>query len=289
MSDKLTTYYLQEDKHSGLEFEMQFMPRFFSDHPCGPMEPHRHDFYQIIWFQHGHGIHHVDFADYPVTDNTIFFISPGQVHAFDSNIDFKGVIIHFNASFLNDEDSPESLFLKYNVFNTYNSAPYYNVTNEEADRLMSIVDELDREYSLTGAFAHHDYMKSLIRLFLIRVQRSGECSAEERLNISNHANVVFVKFRHLLEQNFTKIHSVHEYASMLGVSIRSLNDYVRESSHHTPLQLINERIALEAKRQIQHSPLTIKEIGYQLGFEDPSNFVKFFKRVTGQKPTDYRL
>ncbi|MGI6232358.1 MAG: AraC family transcriptional regulator [Prevotella sp.] len=289
MKDDFTTYYLHEDKHSGLEFEMQFMPQFFTDHPHGPMEPHRHDFYQIIWFQRGHGTHQVDFVDYPVADNTIFFVAPGQVHAFDTNTDAKGVIIHFNASFLNDEDSPESLFLKYNVFNNLNSAPYCKVTREEEERLMNIVNELNREYCLTGAFAHHDYMAYLIRLFLIRVQRSGECSTRVKFYVSNNANVVFVKFRQLLEQNFTKIHTVQEYASMLGVSLRSLNDYVRESSHRTPLQVINDRIALEAKRQIRHSPLSIKEIGYQLGFEDPSNFVKFFKRVTGQKPTDYRL
>lgn len=153
---------------------------------------------------------------------------------------------------------------------------------------MTIVNELNREYSLTGEFAHHDYMAYLIRLFLIRVQRFGQSRTKKKFYVSNNANVVFVKFRELLEHNFTKIHTVQEYASLLGVSLRSLNNYVRESSDRTPLQLINERIALEAKRQIRHSPLSVKEIGYQLGFDDPSNFVKFFKRVTGQTPTEYR-
>ena len=208
MHDNLTTYYLQANEHSGLEFEMQFMPQFFIDHASGPMEPHRHDFYQIIWFQQGHGTHQVDFVDYPVADNTIFFVAPGQVHAFDTNTDDKGVVIHFNASFLNDEDSPESLFLKYNVFNNCNHAPYCKVSREEEKRLMNIVNELNREYSLTNAFAHHDYMAYLIRLFLIRVQRSGERDSKEEFYVSNNANVVFVRFRQLLEQNFTKIHTV---------------------------------------------------------------------------------
>lgn len=85
----------------------------------------------------------------------------------------------------------------------------------------------------------------------------------------------FVRFRQLLEKHFREIHTVKEYAEMLHVSTRTLFHYVAQSAHLTPLQVINDRVVLEAKRQLQHSTLSIKEIGYQLGFEDPSYFVKF--------------
>lgn len=288
MDDILTTYFLNEDPHSGLELSLQFMPRFFHDNNGHPMHPHKHDFYQIIWFQRGHGIHHVDFTDYPIVDNTIFFIAPGQIHAFDNNSDYQGVVIQFNAGFMADEQSRESIFLKYDVFNAFDSAPYYKVSEAEAERLKLLVNEMSREYCLTQAFAHKDYMQYLIRLFLIRVQRSGERKQCDKLYITNTAHCTFVRFRQLLEQNFHKVHTVKEYATMLNVSTRALNEYVRQSSHRTPLQIINERIVLEAKRQIQHSPLKIKEIGYLLGFDDPSYFVKFFKRETHHMPTDFR-
>ena len=98
----------------------------------------------------------------------------------------------------------------------------------------------------------------------------------------------FVRFRQLLEKHFREIHTVKEYAEMLHVSTRTLSHYVAQSAHLTPLQVINDRVVLEAKRQLQHSTLSIKEIGYQLGFEDPSYFVKFFKRMTGQMPKEFR-
>lgn len=72
------------------------------------------------------------------------------------------------------------------------------------------------------------------------------------------------------------------------VDDNTLSHYVAQSAHLTPLQVINDRVVLEAKRQLQHSTLSIKEIGYQLGFEDPSYFVKFFKRMTGQMPKEFR-
>lgn len=284
----LVSYSIQENTHSGLEFELHFMPHFFHENGCGTMAPHIHEFYQIIWFRHGKGTHHVDFADYPITDNTIFFVAPGQIHAFDGKEDYEGIVILFNAHFMSDETSNESVFLKYNVFNAYDSVPYCKVSDEEADRLMSIINEMNREYALTGAFAHQDYMQYLLRLFLIRVQRGGERKALPKLYVTNVANRAFVCFRQLLEQNFHQVHTVQEYADMLHVSARTLTKYVDISAHRSTLQIINDRIVLEAKRQLRHSTLSIKEIGYGLGFEDPSYFVKFFKRLTGQMPSKFR-
>ena len=212
-------------------------------------------------------MHHVDFIDYPVSDDTIFFVAPGQVHAFDGANDYEGVIIHFNA---------------------YDSLPYCKITSEEADRLMLLVNEMNREYSLTGAFAHRDYMQNLLRLYLIRIRRSGERKEMQKLYVSCIANRTFVRFRQLLEQNFHRVHTVQDYADLLNISARTLTKYVSQSAHRSPLKIINERIVLEAKRQILHSTLSIKEVAFQLGFEDPSYFVKFFKRQTGYLPSDFR-
>lgn len=284
----LASYSIQDENHSGLELELHFMPEFFHENGCGTMAPHIHEFYQIIWFRHGKGIHHIDFVDYPITDNTIFFVAPGQIHAFDGLNNYEGVIILFNASFLADEESSESIFLKYNVFNAYDSCPYCKVSHEEAERLMTLVNEMYREYPLTKAFAHKDYMQYLVHLFLVRVQRSGERNEEPKLYITSTANRTFVRFRQLLEQNFHQLHTVQAYADMLNISTRTLTKYVGQSTHHSPLQIINDRIVLEAKRKLHHTSLNIKEIGYELGFEDPSYFVKFFKRLTGMMPKEFR-
>lgn len=232
--EEVKNYTITTDGPSGLEFELHLMPQFFNSAVCLE-QSHTHTYYQIIWFRRGYGIHQVDFVDYPVDDNTLFFIAPGQVHSFHGSRDCEGVIIRFNASFMADEQSSESIFLKYDIFNAYDSLPYYKITDAESDHLYILVQAMRIELSLNSAFAHKDYMQYLVRLFLIRVQRAGTRRAVQKLSVSCVAHRSFVRFR-----------------------------------------------------QLQHSTLSIKEIGYQLGFEDPSYFVKFFKRMTGQMPKEFR-
>ena len=75
---------------------------------------------------------------------------------------------------------------------------------------------------------------------------------------------------------------------LLNVSTKTLTLYVNECSNNSPLELINNRIVLEAKRLLRYSILSVKEIAFRLGFEDPSYFGKFFKRLVRQSPADYR-
>ncbi|ADV43008.1 AraC family transcriptional regulator [Bacteroides helcogenes] len=283
-----TKYDLEEGTPDEVQFEIMEMPQFFHENGDAPKQAHIHSFYQIIWFQHGTGVHYVDFKEYPITDNTLFFISPGQIHYFDENNDAKGVIIHFNESFLSDEGSSENVFLKYNVFNAFDAAPYYEVTSDDTPRLEYIIEEMQLETGHTTAFAHKDYLKYLVKMFLICVQRIGKRGIGIPLCINNSSNRTFVRFRQILEHHYRQLHTVKEYAARLNVSAKTLTNCVYESAHSTPLKIINERIILEAKRQLLHSDLKVKEIAFYLGFEDPSYFVKFFKRQTGYLPAEFR-
>lgn len=275
-------------KKEKVRMELEIMSKFFSengDHPC---RPHIHSFYQIIWFRRGHGIHYVDFKPYPVASDTLFFISPGQIHYFDGNSDYEGVIIHFDESLLSDEGSSENVFLKYNVFNAFDAVPYFHVDNDEAERLASLVDDIRGEMEQEEAFAHRDCLQYLVKLFLINIQRSGRRGEGEPLCVSNSAHCLFVRFRMMLEHHYQEIHTVKQYADRLNVSSKTLTNSVAVSAHTTPLRIINDRITLEAKRLLTFSDMKIKEISYALGFEDPSYFVKFFKRSTGQLPLEFR-
>lgn len=82
-------------------------------------------------------------------------------------------------------------------------------------------------------------------------------------------------------------HEMTYSVSTMG-GLEYLANVVHECSSHTPLQLINDRILLEAKRLLRYSDKKIKDIANDLGYEDPSYFVKFFKRQTGMLPTEFR-
>lgn len=286
--ETFTRYELGKEDPDEVQFSIMEMPFFFQENGNKPQLPHIHVFYQIIWFVNGHGTHYVDFKKYTVSSNTIFFISPGQVHHFDEHSDYEGVIIHFNESFLSDENCSENVFLKYNVFNAFDTVPYYKVDPVNIQNLRYFAREMKNEMNRSALFAHKDYLKYMVQLFLISIQRIGRRGTGIPLCINNAANRTFVRFRQMLEHHYRTMHTVKEYSSRLNVSTKTLTNCVYQSSHSTPLTIINDRIILEAKRQLLHSSQKVKEIAFYLGFEDPSYFIKFFKRKTGYSPAEFR-
>ncbi|WP_017257781.1 helix-turn-helix domain-containing protein [Pedobacter arcticus] len=151
-----------------------------------------------------------------------------------------------------------------------------------------LVSNLKNEIVSPNNFAHKDFLKHFLKLFLISIQRLGERNNCKNSSISNQQNITLLKFKQSLELNFKNIHTVKEYANILNISSKTLTNHTTEIALKTPLQLINDRITLEAKRLLSHSSLNINEIGFQLGYEDPSYFVKFFKRQTKKSPSEFR-
>jgi AraC family transcriptional activator of pobA len=95
-------------------------------------------------------------------------------------------------------------------------------------------------------------------------------------------------FKDLLERNYRKFKSVNKYASDLGVSSRRLSQATTKILGKSPKELIDERILLESKRLLIHSSSTIKEIAYDLGFDEPTNFIKYFRKHNRSTPVEFR-
>lgn len=265
------------------------MPHFFTTKPIiETQQSHVHNFYELVWFTEGEGVHTVDFCEYPVAPGTLFFIAPGQVHNFDEHYEGQsGYVIKICADLMGETCGDDLDNLRYQLFDT-DTVPYHRIGAEAAARLENIVAQLRGENALVGAVGHKDYLRALVRMLIISIERACEgCSAEPALR-SSAAQTTFIAFRRLIDQHHRRLHSVKEYASMLGVSPKTLTNHVAECSPHSPLEIINARLVLEAKRMLRYGTMMVKEIAFELGFEDPSYFVKFFKRHTGQLPADFR-
>ena len=280
-------YHLHKDEYDKLQFEIYCLKEYLSESEGHAQKPHSHSFYQIIWFGKGEGRHFVDFKEYKVEENSIFFIPKGQVHYFDVN-EYEGYILHFNEEFLADDSNDVTIFLKYNIFNSFENEPLFSIAEHFADDFLRLLSQMQDEVLMPNQFAHKDYLKHLLNLFLIKIQRSGKRNNCKGLSVNNPHHNTYIKFRQLLENNYRNIHTVNEYASLLNISAKTLTAYTKEILSQTPLDVINERIVLEAKRLLSHSGLNINEIAFLLGFEDPSYFVKFFKRYVKMSPTDFR-
>ena len=95
-------------------------------------------------------------------------------------------------------------------------------------------------------------------------------------------------FKEKLEQNFRKERSVNKYASELSMSDKQLHKACTSVLDKTPKQIIDERVILEAKRLLVHSKQAIKEVAYELGYDEPTNFIKYFRKHTSSSPSEFR-
>ena len=285
--DAVKRYHLHKEEPQKLQFEIHNLNSYLKKTKGHSDKPHIHSFYQILWFSGGTGKHFVDFNNYDIAGNCIFFIPKGQIHYFDNN-EYEGYIIHFNEEFLADDENDVNVFLKHNIFNSFESEPVFRIANQYIEDFSRLLLQMQNEMWTPQQFAHKDYLKLLLNMFLILIQRLGTRNKCRNLSIHNPHHIVYVKFRQLLESMYKKIHTVNEYAGLLNISTKTLNNYTKEISYQTPLEIINERIVLEAKRLLSHSGLSVNEIAFHLGFEDPSYFIKFFKRHTNLAPGEFR-
>jgi AraC-like DNA-binding protein len=246
---------------------------------------HRHNYYEIFIFESGGGHHEIDFEVFEIADRSIHFVSPGQVHLVKRELDSTGWVIFFSRDFyyLNLQD--KNILFDLPFLNNNSARPLLNLDASAFLPLLSLAQSIAREYDSTNDF-REELIRSYLNIFLIECRRQFDDSGQPANEGANATP--FRTFRVHLEENFTSLHQVQDYAGLMAITEKFLNDLCKRSSGKTASELIHERIILEARRLITHSELNNKEIAHFLNFDDPSHFSKFFKRKTGDSPSDFR-
>lgn len=284
-------YHLNKNQPDKPQFAIHDLNSYLKRNKGDATRPHIHSFYQIIWFKSGKGSHFVDFKEYEVCKNVLFFIAKNQVHYFDQNIQYHGILIHFNEIFLAHRDNETDLFLKSAIFNNPYRQPQYRLNSHTGHILDAYIRQITQELEYENSFGKEALLRSYLKVFLIQVQRRKNELDETGNSLPftfTEKKSQLVKFMDLVEEQYNKGLSVSEYAHLLHVSSRTLSDITRQLLNKTPSQIVQERIILEAQRLLVHSGLNVNQIGYRLGFDDPSYFVKYFKKHAGTSPLEFR-
>ena len=282
---KIEQYHLHKSKPEKLQFEIYDLVDYLAKSGEHAQKPHSHSYYQIIWMYNNGGVHFVDFDSHEVKANTIFFISKNQIHYFDPKAKHQGIIIHFNERFLLQSDT--DIFLKYNVFNNQGK-PCYSLTDEITALANSYILLIKEELASQNGFGHQQVIRYLLKSLLIVLERAHRGNSDYNLNLTNRYELQYLQFRELLERQYKNGLTVSEYASKLNISTKTLTTITKSVASKAPSELISERIILEAQRLLSFTSLKVNEIGYGLGFEDASYFVKYFKRHLKRSPSEYR-
>ncbi|MEE9361717.1 MAG: helix-turn-helix transcriptional regulator [Cellulophaga sp.] len=282
---KIQQYHLHKEYPGKLQFEVYSMKEYLKRSSEKVILPHSHSFYQVLWFFNGGITHSVDFKTYDLKENTALFIAKDQVHAFDENLDTEGWIIHFNESFFMHHDV--DVFLKYNIFNTHKKS-IYELNQDTIEVASSYINLIQKEFKEKHRFGYEDVIRLLLKSLLISLERLQQSDSGKQLKITNHYELQFFKFKELIEDNYKTGLYVSEYASLLNISAKTLTTITKSVVSKSPSQLIAERIILQSKRDLKFTSLQVGEIAFQLGFEDVSYFIKYFKRNVGCSPRNFR-
>jgi AraC-like DNA-binding protein len=285
LKEQIKKYHLSKESPGSPEFGMHHFNDLKDRNLCLSQQPHSHSFYQIIWFKNNYGKHFIDFEGYKIHKNTLFFVAKNQVHFFEQNIKYDGFLIHFNESFILSNETDINFFLTYHIFNS-RQKPYYQIPDFLEKEIINYFNQIENELSNTSEFGNSAILSNLLKSLLLVIER--EIRKEISDNPKHNQNEYYLKFRNLLESNFKKGWSISKYAEELAISTKTLNTLLKSETGKTVSQLVNDRIILEAKRQLTHTNSLINQIAYDLGFQDPYYFLKYFKKHVKCSPTEFR-
>lgn len=242
----------------------------------GIMEPHRHLYYELFFFKKGGGIHSIDFIDHPIADNSIHLIGPGQVHLLKRDLASHGAVVHFKKEMA--LQLPQVYSLLQHV-----ASPIFEHDADSFARIEVILQQL--EEAIKSKEQSVDEMVACLWHILLKITANRKVT---KVKYESRGFKYFSELKVLVEENYRNNKLPVWYAAQLHITEKRLNEICKEATGLTMSNYLKDRIVLEAKRLLSHSAGSVKEIGYHLGFEDPSYFARFFKKNTGLTAGEFK-
>ncbi len=268
------------------EFELVGIGQLYNNHSDSLTTPHRASFYHILWFQKGSPTHLVDFNPVKIKPNTILFLNKDTVQRFDKKGGFDGKAILFTDSFFCKTEADIKYLRSSILFNDLFSVSQIQMS-KTASLFAHLFQLMEIELENEKDISQPDILKNLLHNFLLLSER--ERRKQNFTEIKKSADLDYVMlFKDILENQFHNQKLVNNYARQLSVTEKRLNQATSKILDKSPKQMIDERVMLEAKRLLAHTNESVKEIGYNLGFDEPTNFIKYFRKHSNSTPVEFR-
>ncbi|PWV46478.1 AraC family transcriptional regulator [Chitinophaga sp. S165] len=241
--------------------------------------------YTILFIPKGEGIYHADFGTFHYSSPVILFSTPLQMISIEQNQPTPVTMLQFHGDFYCIEYHHSEVACNGLLFNNVYIKPCVALTDQNVHTLADVLEDIDQEFK-QGQPADI-VLRAYLQLFLAK-----SSSIKMKLIDSPYKPIQkdeqMERFRQLLEEHYLTLHSPNEYAKLLAMTPNNLSKRCSRYFNKTPSQLIQERIVLEAKKQLHLTRQSIKEIAYALQFEDEFYFSRFFKKVTKVSPQTFR-
>ena len=244
------------------------------------IEPHRHEYFEIIWSKKNGGQHSIDFVEYPVKPLRLYTIYPGQVHE-SSELGSDVRLITFNPGFLDGSVRKKRKMEK--VFSFHQSRAPYIVIDHNGER------DLDKLFSIllhenNKSEPDWDLLDSLLTSFLYYLaQYTSDARNDHVLKDQRIGQLL-----QLIDLHFRQERHTGFYAQSLNLTGKRMNELTQKHLGKTVTGLIHDRIILETHRELAFTTKAVKTIAFEMGYDDPSYFCRFFRRLTSESPAAFR-
>lgn len=249
-----------------------------------PEAPHRASFFMFLYIEEGKGTHMVDFQEYPFRAGSMIFVQREQVHAFDLSSKPKGKVLLFTQTFLDNVHTNMRLpnYTPTHLNQQHTPLLYLDAVNNK--RNQTLINEMINEIKLDNSDPLLImYLFSALALLLHRLRpevRHDKLSTEQSLKLA--------RFFALMQEHFEHIRDANWYANQINTTYKTLNQVCKVATGLTAKQMIDAFTLIEMKRRLIVTNAPSQQIAYDFGFEDASNFVKYFKKQTTLTPSQFQ-
>lgn len=247
---------------------------------------HKVEFFMLILITEGQGYHTIDFTDYKLEKGTLITVRKDQIHKFFRSKNIKGFILLFTddflVSYLEKVETQKSLQL----FNELLGVPKIQLSKSNFQIISNIVGRIENEYfNLMDDYAL-GIIRSELHILITKLYRIK--SKSNQIIVDKKYLSEFIAFQKLVEDNVTRTTRVADYAKMMAISTKTLNNISKNIVNKTAKEFIDEINIKQIKRLLINTPLSIKEVAYNSGFFETTNFYKYFKRQVSMTPEQFR-
>jgi len=240
---------------------------------------HRHEYFEILFFNEGGGNQLIDFVEYPVVANSCYIVFPRQVHLLRRHENACGLLLQFSEEII--PSTHVKSLLRQLSFGDEAAIMFENDPNAVArfnQMLEMMRDCAERDTPFSKDIVLHYLQAMLLQLMENKRVRNDKSASNDR--------TVLFDFQHMLDENFSHEHFVQHYLVALRIAEKKLASITKKYLGLSPLQVIHNRLLLEAKRILLFEQVSHKEIAFSLGFDSPASFSQFIRNKTGQTPSE---